>query len=109
ASYRGLRTICYLGKGQSIERTRGRKFKYEDEDDYGNDCEQPERSARKRFRRSTRRPVGSAPHDTHEYSLTGPTRSFETRLIVVRTRPLVLSSSNRHRTRCRMQFPAATA
>src|SRR5208282_1754947 len=45
--------------------------------------------------------VGSAPHDTHDYSLTGSTRSFETRLIVVRTRPLVLSSSNRPRTRTR--------
>jgi len=34
------------------------------------------------FRRSTRRPIGSAPHDAHEYSLTGPTRSFELVLIV---------------------------
>ena len=42
-----------------------------------------------------------APHDTHEYSLTGSTRSFETRLIVVRIRPLALSSSNRPRPRTR--------
>src|SRR5271167_1321433 len=92
-----MRAICYLGKGQSIERTRGRKFEYEFEFeyDYGNDCEQRERSARKRFRRSTRRPVGSAPHDTHEYSLTGPTRSFERalsscRLLIVLVLELVL-------------------
>ena len=91
--------------GQSMERARGRNIEdedeFEDEYDYGNNGEQRERSARKRFRRSTRRPVAPAPSDTHECSLTGPTRSFETRLIVVRTRPLVLSSSNRPRPRTR--------